>query len=526
MPKKTFIRPLINFKGVNELITPGINAPYTGDSQDIGGVTIPFTRDARNVWFRDGQVHDRDGVVKLGGSSAADSAIDGLFPYTLIGDTRYLIRITTTAVAQYNETSNVWTNITGTALTGTSNTLVDATVIDDTFIFTNGKDKPRKWAGTGNTAVIASDGASVWGKTVVAFQGFLMFGNWSSDGTTFDKGIEIIYADDWDTAASWEPCNTNIIVVAETPGEILKMGVLDRSLMVYKRDGVVKLTFNPGSSSFRHELMPFDMGILAPNSLVTINRVGHIFMARDKQLYLNDGQTIRPVPRHVAEELRIRTIDAYVKFSCAANDYTKTTYTLLYPKTAASTWLDGRIDYNYVSGEFSKGDYQEAVRKFHRLAAFDFTDASTVRSTLVATDDNKLVYRLDSGQNDETTVPTRYYTSDWTNLGFVGDKYLRGGVFVFNRIPGGRVRISVAQDYQEQFRYAQTFSLSGLDVTSDDVVIRYELTSLLGNEFNFKLEFFRDVSTAANVFKSAYLRFTPLSEDTRELQPMAQTRSA
>lgn len=518
------IRPLLGFKGVNELINPGVSAPYTGDSTDLGGILAPYTRDARNVWFKDGKVYDRDGVAKLGGSTPTSDAIDGLFPFTLIGDTRYLIRITPTAVAQYNESGNVWTNITGSALTGTANNLVDATVIDNTFIFTNGEDKLRKWDGTGNTTDIASS-VAIYGKTVCAYVGFLLIGNWGSDGSTFE-GVEIIYADDWDTDTSWSPCASNIIVVDETPGEILKMGVLDRSLMVYKRDSVVKLTYMNAQQGFRHDLMPFDMGILAPNSLVTVNRVGHIFLARDKQLYLNNGQVIRPIPGNVSDELRDNMIDAYAKFACAANDYTKTTYSLFYPKTTASTWLDGRIDYNYVTNEFGKSDYQTATRKFHRVAAFDFTNAPTVRSTLVATDDNFLVYRLDTGQDDDGTAPTRYFTTDWTNFGHVGSKYCHGGVFVFSRSPGERVRISVAQDYQLDFRMPQTFSLAGLDTDSTDVIVKYDITSILGEVFNFKVEFMRETSSAQGVLRTAFARFVPISADMSENQPRPQTRGA
>lgn len=515
---------MLGFKGINELINPGVVAPYTGDSTELGGVIAPFTRDARNVWFRDGKVYDRDGCATLGGSTAAADTIDGLFAFTLIGDTRYLVRVTQTTVAYYTETAGVWTNITGAALTGTANTLVDGTVIDDILVFTNGKDRLRKWAGTGDTTEMAS-GVDIFGKTVVAYQGFLLIGNWSTNGTTF-QGVEIIFADSWDEAASWSPCATNIIVVDETPGEVLKMGVLDRTLMVYKRDSVIKITYISGQQGFRHELMPFDMGILAPNSLVTINRVGHVFLARDKQLYLNDGQTIRPVPLNVSDELRDNMLDSYAKFACAANDFTKTTCSLFYPKTAASTWLDGRIDYNYVTGEFAKGDYQDASRKFHRVASFAFTDASTVRSSLVASDDNKLVYRLDTTADDAGTAPTRYFTTDWTNLGHVGTKFLPGGMFVFSRSPGARVRISVSEDYNRNFHYPQTFSLSGVDTASTDVVVKYDISAVFGEVFNFKVEFMRENSTAQGVLRSVFARFVPVSNDMNENQPRPQARGA
>lgn len=509
MPRKTIVLPMAGFKGIDELLIPGLPSSHT--------------RDSRNVWTKDGTVYDRDGLAKLGGSTPADTAIDGLFPYTLIGDTRYLIRITTRKIAQYNEGTGTWTDITGSDLTGTANTLVDATVIDDTFVFTNAKDKIRKWAGTGNTANIAS-GDNIYGKTVCEYRGFLLVGNWSLDGTNFE-GVEIIYADDWDTSGNWDPCAPNIIVVDETPGEILRMGVLGRSIMVYKRDGVVKLTYLSGQQGWQHDLMPFDMGILSPFSLAIINRIGHIFQARDKQLYLNDGSQIVPLPMNVSEELRTNDLDAYAKFACAANDYTKTTYSFFYPKTTAATWLDGRIDFNYRTSEFAKGDYQDATRKLHRVAAFDFAAAATNQSSLVATDDNLLVYQLDTAQDDDGTTPTRYFTSDWSNLGVVGDKYLRGGNFVFTRSVGMHVRISVAQDYQMQFRYPQTFSLNGIDETSTDVIVQYDITPILGHEFNFKVEFMRENATAQGKLRAMYLRFNPIAQDQQEGQPNPQARN-
>jgi hypothetical protein len=505
MPK-TQVFPIAGFRGVDELLIPGIGAPTT--------------RDSRNVWARFNTINDRNGVAKLGGSTPADSAIDGLFEYYTIAGTFYLIRITTTAVAEYHEATNVWADITGTALTGTSGTLVDATLIDDTFVFTNAKDKIRKWAATGNTDNIAG-GDNIYGKTVCEYDGFLLVGNWSSDGSTF-HGVEIIYADDWDTSGSWDPCAPNIVVVDETPGEILKMAKFGRSVMVYKTDGVVKLTYLSAQQGWRHELMPFDLGILAPNSLVDVSRIGHIFMATDKQLYVNDGTNIKPIAPNVSEELRLNMIDAYANKSCAANDFTRTTYSLFYPKTTSATYLDGRIDFNYLTNEFAKGDYQDAARKFHRTAKFTFADSNTVQSSIVASDDNKLVYRIDSGQDDDGTTPTRYYTTDWTNLNWIGDKYLRGGNFIFTRSPGARVRISVAQDYQKQFRYPQTFSLGGLDTDSTEVLIKYDITPIMGQVFNFKIECFRDFTTSTNAMKVIYARFTPISGDQQESQPRPQ----
>jgi hypothetical protein len=505
MPQER-LHPILGLQGVDERLIPGI--------------IQQTTRDSRNVWYRYGQVLGRNGLETLySGQSAAADSVDGLFPYTKIGGTKYLIRVTQTTVAEYREATNVWTVITGTALTGTAGTLVDHTVIDDTVIFTNGKDRVRKWAGAGNTAEIAAS-VNVWSKTCEAYVGFLMLGNYSTDGTTFN-GVTIIFADDWDSSDEWDPCQTNLIKVDETPGEILAMKVLDRSLMVYKRDGVVKITFATGQVRFRHDLMPFDLGILAPHSLVAINRVGHIFLATDKQLYLNDGTTIRALPENLFSTLRGMD-NTNAPNAQAGHDFIRNHYSLFMPGSSGADNMDKRIDFNYRTQQFSVHDYNEDATDIHRVSQFDFATAASAESVLVAAGDDKLVYRLDSDEQDNGITFTKYWTSDWTNLGFIGDKMFAGCTLSVKRSVGARMRVSVAQDQQKTFRHAQLFDLSGTDVVSDEIVVKYRITPILGHNFNIKVDFYHDVATAVTELRYVFGHYIPVSGYPAEQQPESQ----
>ena len=212
------------FKGLNDSAAPGAS-PVT-------------TNDLLNVKVAHGQVRPRAGMTNYNSITTASSdEIIGLFNYPHVSGTNQLLRMLPSKVELLGASS--WTDITGTALNGSTTTRPQYCIIDDTLIFTNeGHNIPRKYTGSGNTAVIAAS-ASGYGKVVASYLGFLMLGNISDSGafTDITDGHRTIrYSDDWDN--DWNACNGNEIVLWETPGTLLRMLVLGRDLMCYKDDGL------------------------------------------------------------------------------------------------------------------------------------------------------------------------------------------------------------------------------------------------------------------------------------------------
>ncbi len=476
------IPAVIGFSGINEYLVPGANPK--------------LTRSLNNVVVGKGRVFGRGGTAKFRSIStvSATTPIIGLMPWIQPDLTCAVLRITPTKVHKLNTSTDVWDDVTGTDLNAVATTLPQSVNHKGVIIFTTeGKNQLRKYTGSGNTATLG--GTPPYCKTVADYYGFLMAGNVSSDGTTFNE-TQILYSDDYDV--DWSSCNGFELNLNETPGAILAMRRLGRTLPVYKSDTVINVRFT-GSAPvrFTQEQFPLNKGILAPLSLADIAEKGHVFLGTDYEIYLNSAQAIAPLPPNVQRTLQDTMDPAKAYAAVGVTTYEDESYHLFYP-TVASTYLVGRISYNFRSGEFYHATY--SGQEFLRLLAFKFS--RNAAEQLIAST-TTLVYELDTtAVNDDGTKVERYYDLDWNHGGAEVPTPFRGARFVFKRAKGARVKISMAADFRETFFYEESFDLRGTPV-EETVVIDYIPPQIHEAIWlNLRIRFFHDVAGAKSELRA------------------------
>lgn len=466
------------FKGLNKLYRPGDPPQWTSS---LEGVEV-----------KDGRIIGQKGVSKWNSFSTAetDTPILGLFPYLAHDWTTTVVRLMPTTVKKW--TGSTWSDITGTALTGDSTVKPQFCMIQNNLAFTNeGQDPPRLWSGTGNTAAIG--GTPPYCKALADYKDWLFLGNISTDGTFTDitDGYrQVTFSDTWNT--DWAPCEADTITINETPGDIVWMGKSGDSLLIGKNDGIVALRLVGGATRFVKERLYFDKGIIAPMSVKPINRDTYIFLATDLQLYMVSGNQVQPIPRNTSSILQDTLKATKAATAVGEVDWYKGVYHLFYNRTGG-TWNDGRISFNYLTGEFYHRNYTNHAFTHALLAKLTAaTDPVLLASTTT------LVYQVDNGTDDDGTGVTRYYDVDWATMGIPGEKYLMGCDFYMTRKAGVRVSVSCARDFDSNFQQAHPLSSYGREVDTGNTLLQYRLPSpLYGTYFKIRFNIYHDGATNA-----------------------------
>jgi hypothetical protein len=428
----------------------------------------------------------------------------------------------TLALEKWNDAGNTWDDITGTALTGDTNTRpVFHTMSDEGFlVFTNeGHDRPRKWTGTGNSAVLG--GTPPFAKWLCPFLGSLFLLNTSTDGTfsaTADS-ITAYFSDAPDV--SWDLCDANTIIFDESMGEVRAAEVIGENLIVFKADCIVQVRFIGGQLKYSRRKLPFSLGIMAPMSLKLIGESGAILLATDRNLYQTDGFRVTPLPPNVQASLQEVMAAAKAAYCSAWVDITQETYHIAFSRLS-TTYFDGVLSYNYRTGEFSRHVY--SGWEFTR--GFAYRQTNNVDSQKLVAADTKRVYELDSGTDDAGTAVARFYDIDWTNFGSSGDKWLTGAEFTFTRARDCRVRIKVAVDKSSKFQQAKTFTLQGTDADETDIRINYTLKQPVYHQYaKIRIEFLQDSTTQVEL-RQAQPHFIPLHPASEGTSNRSQPLSA
>lgn len=474
MSEQKRILPLRGFRGLDE------NRDWNADSRTTSSLT--------NVIVRNGTVTGRPGIDEF------DSITTAASPATIIGfadhyntatATSTLLRMTSTKVEKWTGVGGSWSDITGTALNGTSTTRPDFCMVgelDYLSMCNEGLDRPRKWTGSGNTSVWG--GTPPYAKCNEFYVGFLALGNVSDDGSTFDP-LTVVLSDDPDN--TWVECDdteifVTTLVLDESPGEIRRLKVLGPTLLAYKADAIVAVTFVGGATRFHRRKLDFPMGILAPRSLQDLGSAGHIFLASDRNLYLVKGTEVSPLPKNLQTSLQETITIGNAPYVQSALDIDHETYHLFSGTT--------RLSYNYRTGEFYRGTFAPTF-----TAAYGFRVAfNTAIRTIAAS--ASLVYELTTGADDNGTSVTRYFDMDWTDFGQQGNKWLLGAELSFTRVRDCRVRISAAADRSSRFLYPKWFSLQGSNTSEDTVRVSYQIPSpIFGTWFKLRVEMFQDAAT-------------------------------
>lgn len=446
------------------------------------GESLQKTTSLDNVIVRNGRVKGRKGIALWDGiSTAAATAITDLAEfYAPATATSSLLRMTTTKLEKWNDAGGTWDDVTGTALTGTTTDRpVFATMSDEGFVvFTNeGNDRPRKYTGSGNSAVLA--GTPPFCKWLEPYVGFLFLFNTSTDGT-FGATADSITAYFSDTPdGDWDPCEANTMIFDESPGELRAGMTHGHNLIVYKSDCIVQTRFVGGVTRFNRQKLPFSLGILAPKSLQRLGEFGHIFLATDRNLYRTDGSQVVPLPLNVQKSLQETMTAAQAANARSAVDLTHETYHFYFSNK--------RLSYNYRTGEFDKSSYTG----YTTTAALGYRQTNNLDSQILVAVDDKKVYEQESGTDDAGTKVARFYDLDWNQYGIPGSKLFTGANLVFTRNSNTQVRLSVARDHSHSFQFARMYSLKGLSPSDTNARVEYQLPSpLYGSWFKLRIEMF------------------------------------
>ena len=493
------------------------------DERLISPTGPALTSSLGNVVVRHGRVFGRSGTglyLSVDDAHVASENINGLLEYRRPDLTNIIVRVSATTVERLNNGGTAWDVITGTNLTGAATNRTTSTVMDDILCFTNeGADRPRRYNASGNTAVFA-DATIPFGKAIASGLGFLFLGNISDDGTFSDltNGPLIIrYSDDPFASDGWATCEGNELVVDATPGEIRALRFVGRTLLVYKSDAIVALTFIGGAVRFAQQMLPFDKGIIAPLSLADVGARGHVFLATDQELYATNGTRVEPLPPNLNTTLQETLAVADAEVCVAATVPDDETYNLFYARTAGVV-PNGRVTWNYRTSEWYTASY--SGHNFSRVLGTRRSN-TTANVLLGAGTGDRQVYQLDSGQNDvdatpTTTIPSRFYDTDWQDFGLVGDKYFTGATLQFRALAATRAEISVARDYEDVFRFPQMYDLAGPRFANASSKmthrVRYEIPPQYGEVFNIRVRFFHDGSANVAELQSIHAHVIPHKE--------------
>ena len=487
MQQEVTFAPIAGFEGLDETLVPGTNPKRT--------------RSLDNVEVRQGRVKGVLGTVKYRGITAASGTtpILGLMQYQGSDLTTSVLRVTPTEVRKLNTGTDVWDDVTGTALTGATTDLpTQSDMHKGVLVFTNdGQDRPRKYTNSGNTAVLA--GTPPFCKALVSYLDYLILLNIATvDGTFSPRTAR--YSNDYDN--DWSLCEGNELTFNETAGELNCAKVVGRVVVVGKSDAVIQLRWVGEPTRFFQERMAFDEGVLAPRSMAPVAGAGVIFLATDLQLYMCDGQAVKPLPPRVQRKLQSTMDIAQAKWATATGFPDSNLYHLIYPTSTSDTANRGRITFNFQTGEFYHRTY--AGHQFTDIMEFRLSNITS--NLLIASASDDRVYQLDAADDDDDGTPiSRYYDTDWQYF----DGSMTGARLIFRRRRDVRVKISVASDFSDRWIYPKWFDLRGDNATKEDVEILYRIPPLEGRAFNLRVSFYHGGTTNVGELHQIHMRGTP-----------------
>ncbi len=472
------------FQGLNDL-------NYAGDGR--------LSRIVNNVNVRNGRITGRGGIDELNNIALVSSTtpIIGLLPYYTKDLTTQLLRITPTKAFELtNAADGAWVDVTGVNLLAASTDFPVGINHDELLLFLTGKDRARKWAGSGNDTVVLA-GTPPFAKAIMVMVGFVMLGNVSDDGTFTDTvlgHLKVRFTDDYDN--DWSPCIGHELILDETNGQI-EAGAVHGIYGVWgKSDAIISTRFLGSGRGFFQSALRLggqNKGVMAPLSFKQ-TKSGIIFLSTDLELYITDGISVKPLPPRVQNKLQ-KDMQVSKARNCFAEVVEKEESYDLFIPIDSDTWNAARLRYNYRTGDFAYNEYDG--HEFVRAASYRWNN--TVAEKLVASTTD-LVWELDSTDVDDNgTRVKRFWETDWLDFGIASPKVVSGAYLIFDKVRNCRVKISIAVDRKEKFLFSKTFDLVG-EAGERDTVVEYKIgEDLTGTQFDLRIEMYHYGTTQAEL---------------------------
>jgi len=494
--------PITGFKGLDK----SLPVPKQG-----------YTRSLKNVLINHQNVRGRGGVSYSStfGGAMSESALH-LMPH--VADSTLattLLRIGPTKVEK--STSGAWSDITGTALNGAAGDKPQWANFRGTLYFVNeGKDNPRSWTGSGNTAAIAS-GTAPKAKGIMSYYGFLFLLNIYDTAASAFAPRRGQYSETPDT--DWTQCAANLVNFNETPGAVLAGIPWGEAAMIMKEDGVVALRWVGGQVRFTQRLVQGAPGTLAPYSCQPIGDKGVIYLGDDYQLGLVNPNSFEPLPPNVTDILQNDLYKAGVANCRTAVMDDRNLYCFFFPLDSSGN--TGRIDFNYQTGEFAYSTYStsqpwsavQMVRWTKTAEQSLIGQSATIAYTMDSATD-----KLDNISASSTASVSRYYDTDWMRPSEMASAFT-GATLVFESNAYAKCALSVAVDHKNTFRYRKVYDLKPKAAGDEYTNVRYDLPPIECEWVNVRIEFLPNVSSSP-VLRSGALHFIP-KKDHRDVRRSA-----
>ena len=457
------------------------------------GIDSTVTRTMENISPRYGRLLPRDGYTLLGLVQTGD--IIGLFEYQLHNLNSHLVRVDTDDFFIWDPVTVAWVSKKGAVTMGqdASTDFADFAVYNNFCYVITPNEKLLKFDGDGVGANIVQNANSPAASVIEAFEGFLFLGNVDSDNTGVNKDGNRLRYESTNVDGTWDTLKT--IVINQTPGMILRLKTFGRVLFVYKNDGVVAVRFIGGTTVFQIDNLNSGVGILAPLSIGNVPGLGQIFLATDRRLYLNSGQIQQLkaiVNNTIAEDFNV----AWLSNAVASVDVSNNIYHLFYA-SGSNQFLNKRLDFNYVTGEFNIHDYPTGQFTRAAYANIENQSANKTLKELVAAQTDKKTYRVDIGTTDNSAVIDSNWNSDWQDFGFPGEKYLSRVDVTLKEDPRSVIEIATRADFEREYQQSREYGISSMK-TDGDITVSHRIRPTLGKWHDLRLRF-RPASTPSNI---------------------------
>jgi hypothetical protein len=372
-----------------------------------------------NMRFRDGSAERFRGHVSIFTNPSVTPYY--VTPFGTV-DKRYWVHCGLTSV--FADDGATRTNITGTALTGAIDDRFTGGALSGILILNNGKDIPRYWAGTGNTANLTGWDTTWRAKFVRTFKNFIIFGAPTKGGVASPHTIGWSSAADpgtLPTAYTAAPGNeAGDAPLGETPDLLVDSLTLGDVHIVYKEQSCYRMEYIGGQQVFAIKRIPGNYGMLARGCAAATPK-GHVVLANG-DIVLVDGYS---EPRSLVVErdknwFFQEQLDAtyYARSFVVANP-TKNEVWICYPQ-AGSDVCNKAFVWNWVNDTWGRRDLPNAT--YAAAGLLDYPAGRSIDALIGAVDD--LVGAIDS--TDYTPSDSRLIISSTAPALYLADA---GGTF-------------------------------------------------------------------------------------------------
>lgn len=317
-----------------------------------------------NVMFKDGYVKTSPGWTKYT-SQLIPYPITCGDQFFMLDGTNFMILVTTTKVYWFDTGSSTWTDITGTDLTAVVSDFVSTDTWPDLFLFTNNKDRVRKWTGSGNVASLlgldtADDGSGgtvdvSTAKSLSVFSGFVHVFGPVEDGVRLPqrwRWSKFNNAEGWNNTGTYG--QAGYADITDGSDHIMCGRRLGNDYMaIYKEHSIHIGQYVGPPVVFARRLVIANIGLRAPGAVADLGDE-HIFFG-DDNFYVFNGLSIKPIGDAIfnqfIDELNPAKVDLVKAFVVEEENEVW----FIYP-TSGNDTPNKMACYNYNNGAWSFRD--------------------------------------------------------------------------------------------------------------------------------------------------------------------------